>query len=420
MRAGQIDEAPLEQSQTISDLPVRSMAPRRDVMLRILDDDGILFDAAKQSVYALNTAGTFIWCCLEDGVGLLEICARMRQTFGVEESVARDYVTTALRHWQELQLLNEGPGPDIGFDLDLTAPPRREPRPAAAGRPALSRPAVDCQEYLLLDVGFRLRVLTPALRDEIASVLSPLVVESMRDDPVRLDLVEEGCGWLILRDGRVHARCDRREQVVPLIKTCLVEIALQRSGDFGAVHAAAVVRDGRCLLLAGASGAGKSTITAALVAAGFELMGDDTTVLAHGSLEARPVPFAICLKEGAWGLLASRFPELEERPIHHRLDGKKVRYLPPLRGCTWSKPRARYPVHGLVFLNRVPEAQSAVVPLRRAEALSRLVAEFCPLGEGLTGAKLDALVAWIGRTPAYELRYSPLDDGVDLLAKLCR
>jgi len=389
-------------------------------MLRILDDDGILFDAAKQSVYELNTAGTFIWCCLEEGADLAETCTRTRETFGVTDSVARGYVTAAVRHWRELQLLNEGQEAGTGVDFDLGPPgPRKthEPRRTGSGN---SRPAVDCQDYLLLDVGFRLRILTAALRDEIALLLAPLATDSIRSDFVRLDLVEDGSGWLILREGSVHARCSLREQVVPLIKTSLVEIALERSGDFGAVHAAAVVRNGCCLLLAGSSGAGKSTITAALVAAGFELMGDDTTVLARETLDARPVPFAICLKEGSWDLLASRFPELEDRPIHHRLDGKKVRYLPPLRGCAWAKPRARYPVRGLVFLNRVPEAQSAIVPLRRADALRRLIAEFCPLGEGLTKAKLDALVAWISRTPAFELRYSPLDDGVEQLAKLCR
>jgi hypothetical protein len=108
------------------------------------------------------------------------------------------------------------------------------------------------------------------------------------------------------------------------------------------------------------------------------------------------------------------------RPIHHRLDGKKVRYVAPQGGHAWARPSARYQVDVVVFLNCVPVARSELVPLKRMEALSRLAEELCPLGEGLTAAKLDQLLAWISRVDCFELQYSPLDDGVARLAGLCR
>jgi len=393
-------------------------APRAHVTLHLLDNDGVLFDASHQSVYALNTTGTFIWCCLEEGLSPIEVIERLQSSFGISADTAADYLSAAIGRWRALHLVSD---PRLGLDDASTAEPTaRAEAPDRSNPVKAGRPGGDEREYLLLDVGFRLRILAPAVRREIELLLAPLAAGAIRGDFVRLDLISDERGFVVLEEGCPYAHCRNEEEVVPLVKTCLIEIALKRSGDFGAVHAAAVARNNRCLLLPGQSGAGKSTLTAALVAAGFELMGDDTTVLARGTLEARPVPFAICVKEGAWDLLASRFPELRDRPIHHRLDGKKVRYLPPLPGCTWAKPRSRCGVDGLVFLNRVPEAKSSLVRLTGADALSRFAKEFCPLGDGLSPAKLDQLVAWIKRIDAYELRYSPLDDGVDQLTKLCR
>ena len=48
------------------------------------------------------------------------------------------------------------------------------------------------------------------------------------------------------------------------------------------LHAAAVVVDGRAVLLAGTAGAGKSTLTAALVAKGVPLLAEDLAVLTFG------------------------------------------------------------------------------------------------------------------------------------------
>lgn len=52
------------------------------------------------------------------------------------------------------------------------------------------------------------------------------------------------------------------------------------TGTDVATHAACVVRDGNGLLIVGASGAGKSTVTAALVATGWHLLSDEAVVVA--------------------------------------------------------------------------------------------------------------------------------------------
>lgn len=401
-----------------------SGAPRRtpelqpDVTLHILDQQGVLFDPVRQCVYAINATATFIWCCLERGMAADEVIAQLERTFGISKVCAEDYLDTAVRHWRELDLVSTAQPPEDAAARAVTRPVDLAHAVTEGRQPARRRRDVG-RPYVLLDAAFGIRIAAPTLHREIDAVLSPLSAPAATAAAIRLDFIENGAGFSIRRDGRPYASCSRLDQAVPLIKSCLIELAFGRSGDFGAVHAAALRRNGRCVLLAGASGAGKSTLTAALVAAGFELMADDTTVLARDTLAARAVPFAICLKEGAWELLRSRFPDLEDRPVHDRLDGKKVRYLLPGVGHAWAKPTTDHRVDSLVFLNRVPESSSTLRSIGRADALSRLAREFCPLGEGLTAAKMDQLVAWIEAVDCVELRYSPLDDGVEQLAKHC-
>lgn len=395
--------------------------PAPHVTLHIIEDQGVLFDAPRQCAYAINATGTFIWCCLESGFPLTEIIGRLAQTFAITRASASDYVDMALRNWRDRQLL-AAPGSDAPAFESLGPP--GPPRDWVAWQRPGSRPAIrrdpGRRDYGLLDARFRIRARAPLLQTEIDLLLSPLATDQPSSHAMRLDLIEDARGFSVVRDGRPYASCSELDQAVPLIKTCLIELALNRSGDFGAIHAAAVSRNGHCILLAGASGAGKSTLTAALVAAGFELMADDTTVLARDTLDARPVPFAICVKAGAWELLTSRFPGIGGRPIHHRLDGKKVRYILPEPGrYAWAKPTSRRPVDSLIFLNRVPEAKSSLRPIARADALSRLADEFCPLGDGLTAEKLDQMIGWMTRIDCLELKYSPLDEGVEQLIKLC-
>lgn len=204
-----------------------------------------------------------------------------------------------------------------------------------------------------------------------------------------------------------------------MLKAALVLFALDRSDDFAAVHAAAVSREGRCFLIPGESGQGKSTLSAALVAGGFRLLGDDTIVLARETLEARAVPFSICLKEGSWPLLAQRFPALAERPVHLRGDGKIVRYLAPGPEGGWAEPAFRTPVDGIVLLARGTGQPAGIVPLDPVEAFPRFLQDFYPLRGSLNAEKVERLVQWMSQRRCVELRYGSLDEGVTLMKTLC-
>lgn len=276
-------------------------------------------------------------------------------------------------------------------------------------------------DYGLLDLYFRLHVSPGSLRRRIEPLLAPLALDAPPGDtpPLRIGLRAEDGRFVLAVDGERVGWCAPSSRVVPMLKAGLLRFALQRSRDFGAIHAAAVGRGGHSILLPGASGSGKSTAAAALVAAGFQLLGDDTVVLAGDGLAARAVPFAICLKRGAWKLLAGRFPDLAEQPVHDRIDGRRVRYLVPPLVAAEARNQAGWPVSAIVFLRRGDGGAPELSALPPFEALQRLLKGFYPLADGLDAEKVERLLGWIGRTQSFELRFSSLEDCVTHVGALC-
>jgi hypothetical protein len=361
---------------------------RPDVSLHFLEDSGVLFDAGRRQLYALNKAAAFIWCCLEEGLSSDEIIHRLENTLGFAAEEARAHFEAMLGKWRDMGLLAQTPG-------------------------------VAERYFGLLDTRFALRVAPDELMEEIAPLLEPLAITSPRGPAITVDVLAGDSGrFSIEAEGIVMETCNR-DQLVPALKTSLVRLTLERSTDFCGLHSAAVSLGGRTLLLPGVSGTGKSTMSAAFAAAGYRVLGDDTIVLARETLEARPMPFALCLKPGAWHLLAPRFPALASLPVHHRLDGKHVRYLVPDR-AHWVDPAMREPVGWIVFMERLKEGSTKLLPMDRPQALARLLIECMPLGNALDSADVSRLISWIGGVSCFKLRFASLDEAVERLARLAQ
>jgi len=400
---------------------IGNLRPRPGVSLHFLDDESVLFDAATCRVYATNKAATLIWCCLEDEMPPETIAARLAAA-GLPPRDAAEHLIRIVREWQGLGL--------IGAKLSGAMPARppdparwqrtvNDARPRLRARPNLSG---DVLRGRLLDADIEIRFATPAWCERLRPMLAPLNVGEAMDEGAQgpahvLELAAgEGLSWYA--DGQCVAQDLAPDQVAPVLKSTLVELALQTSRDFGALHAAAVGRAGKCVLLPGQSGSGKSTLAASLLADGYDFLGDDTIVLDRTALAVRPLPFPICVKSGAWDVVAQRFATLRRQPIHRRPDGKRVRYLYG-GGASGNGPIGpRYDVTAIVFPTWTKGAATALVTLPRPQALRTLLAGFCPLGDGLAATDIARLVTWIARLDCYELRFSALDDAIARLEGL--
>jgi len=202
-----------------------------------------------------------------------------------------------------------------------------------------------------------------------------------------------------------------RYSVLEGIATTLIETLYLAS-----VHAACLVLDGHGVLLAGDSGAGKSSLAYACARRGWTYCSDDgSSLVRRGS--GRTVignPSLFRFRSTAGEL----FPEFRGMKDHRRGNGK-----PTIEVSTSSLPTIRTTpeasVDYLVFLDRSAGGDARLHRIPAAEALKRLY--FCPWPTELpsTGEQRAAVERLAG-APAYELHYRDLDSAVDVLSKLVR
>jgi hypothetical protein len=153
------------------------------------------------------------------------------------------------------------------------------------------------------------------------------------------------------RAGRAHAKIPRDALAdaelfgAGILDTLTLFLVTAR--DRIPVHAAAVVREGRALLLAAPGGTGKSTLTYALSRAGCEVLADDAVYLEG---QAEPAVWAIgrriCLPPDA----RARFPELRACAPMRRMDGRE-KVLLPLPRPAWNRTSGLAP-GGVCLLDR--------------------------------------------------------------------
>ena len=180
-----------------------------------------------------------------------------------------------------------------------------------------------------------------------------------------------------------------------------------------ALHAGAVVRDGRVLLLPGQSGSGKSTLTAWLTSRGCSYLTDELVLLpARGELQTLACTRPLCIKHGAAPIVKGLLPPGQEAA----LEDDQGLILPHRHLNPVFTPTTRPP--GLIlFPVYRPGAPLAGERLSGARASALLMT--C----NVNGRNLDGhgfpLVARIARTvPAIRLVYSSFHGLGELLDQL--
>jgi hypothetical protein len=262
--------------------------------------------------------------------------------------------------------------------------------------------------------GSHVRIVYPAAHAfPSATVFRHLEVRGAVADVI-LELVEHGDRIYLFRNRHWIVSCSSDELAVVLKGQLLTEV-LDRGAYELAVHAAALLRDDRILLLCGSPGAGKTTLALGLVHAGFGFAGDDVTLLdsqGHGV----GIPFAPAVKAGAWPILAEYCPDLDAAPVCRRPDRRRVRYLAPKEFVSPS-PRK---VGWVVLLRRQANSSAVLAPVDPVDALRGLLKGSFALGGELTGTAFDVLTELIRSADVYCLTYSRLEDAVALMQKACR
>lgn len=204
----------------------------------------------------------------------------------------------------------------------------------------------------------------------------------------------------------------------PLFTIPLMELLKRRQRY--SLHAAGVCIEGAGVLMPGTSGAGKTTLTLALLRGGWDMLSDDMLFLAPGSahepdrIQVLAFPDAVDITEAT----ARFFPELAD-------------WVRPPTGHGWAKHQLRFEaVYGhrfawsckpsvLVFPVVTDVAASWLTPMTQEEALLELVPNVL-LTEAVSSQRhLDQLAALVRACRCYRMAVGrDFDDMPDLLRHL--
>ncbi|KQT31875.1 serine kinase [Sphingomonas sp. Leaf412] len=180
------------------------------------------------------------------------------------------------------------------------------------------------------------------------------------------------------------------------------------------LHAAAVERDGRCVILTGESGAGKSTLATLLMARGWRFMGDEFVLIDPATGTASPFPRAISLKNESVAHVARAMPDARLGPLLSDTPKGTIRHLAPDARAIAAMDVPAAPA--LLLFPRFGAARD-VRGVDRGEAFVRLTqasTNYTMLGE----AGFDALARLVTDVPAVAIDYPDGDTGVALVEEL--
>lgn len=180
------------------------------------------------------------------------------------------------------------------------------------------------------------------------------------------------------------------------------------------LHASAVERDGRALLMTGESGAGKSTLAALLMTRGWRLMGDEFALLDPATGMVHGFPRLISLKNEAIAVMAGQARDARWGPVLAGTPKGTIQHLVPDARAVAAMDQPAVPAL-LLFPNFGFEAAERPVP--PSECFVRLTqasTNYVTLGE----AGFDALTGLVRGVPARAIDYPDTDHAIAMVERL--
>jgi len=386
------------------------------VSSHIFEDQLLVFSERSQTIFELNRSAAFIWLCCEKGMALADITREMCVAFSVSAMTAESDLNAVVSQWMSMELLKKELGKEI-------APLVIQETEASENNPLVGQcydlKLVPYKSFCLRLAGFDF--LMRFSHQEIEELVTPVFAHlecSFTNQPVIFDVVKTDNQFLIVNDALIVDAFPNPAEIAPRLSYYVIDSAYRKIDFLIAIHAAALGLGNGCVVFPGNCGVGKTTLSAALIKAGFKYFTDDTAILDRETRSIVGVPVSLRIKEGSWETVDKMFQESFAVTVHGSSDGRQIRYLrPPEESLTESKVAGNY-VKALVFPQYSPECKTSIHPISRLDAIHRLQECGYDVGACLNKTKVAELLDWIKDVDCYEMSIGSLSEATSIVRRL--
>lgn len=282
------------------------------------------------------------------------------------------------------------------------------------------RQARFAREGIVLRIGpfvLRLQTALAKLTDQLAFLYGdfPLVEEPViTDGTVTLQPARRwGSRLDVLIDGVIRYAGIPARQALPYCEWAINLAHFWQPHRHLTIHAAVVERGGRAAIFPAPPGSGKSTLCAALVAAGWRLLSDEVAMIRLADLRLVPVPRPISLKNESISIVQRLAPERMSPACSGTPKGTMAHLRPPADSIRRMTEPAE-PAF-VIFPKYAAAAGCHLVPRSKAQTLLGLAGNaFNYHLLGRTG--FESLAAVVDRVTCYDLSFDAVNRAADMLA----
>ncbi len=181
-------------------------------------------------------------------------------------------------------------------------------------------------------------------------------------------------------------------------------------------HSGVVARNGKAVLMPGASGIGKSTLTSGLAFAGWRLFSDEFGLFDPDKTLFYPYPRPISLKNASTTVMADRLPTaVFSRPFYNTPKGT-IRYLCPEPEAIAQMAEPAAPTI-ILFPEYNPTAEAQAIELRKPEmfAMIRSSSVNC---DRMAEVGFKAMTDMTETYRGFRIIYRSLDQGIHMVNDL--
>lgn len=296
-----------------------------DVLFSVVDGRVVLYDRGLSRSHVLNPTAATVWAEVDDRRSVGQIVDALREATGADGALIDRDVKEVIDRLQRSGILSLTPAADAG---DHDAAPAAHPEAGSAwAEPA--PPDLDAVAWnaihgpvRALDRDLTVRTNHPPTHQRLPAVLAALPASPETAAPAVLSLFDDGIDgpsrYRLYVDGRRRWSDGIDGHCLAAVHGEITELAIDHPANHVLFHGGAVERDGRVVVVAGESGRGKSTLTAALVRRGFGYLTDEVAAVVPHDLSVVPFPKALDLDGSAQHLLgldASRYEGPGKQPV---------------------------------------------------------------------------------------------------------